>query len=63
MPIDASNAICNVSCDGEYGIITCQSKGDLWDKAGEKIAMMDTKMNVTILNEEGSEDTHNIDTS
>ena len=52
MPFDASNAICNVSCDGEYGIISSKDKAELWDKDSDIIAMMDTNMNVTLLNEE-----------
>ena len=63
LPFDASNAICNLSFDGEYGIITCRDKGELWDEESDKIAMMDKKMNVTLLNEVGSERTWNIDKS
>ena len=56
LPIDASNAICNVSCAKDYGIITCRNKSDLWEKEGEKILIMDTKMNVTILDEDRSDE-------
>ena len=52
LPFDASNAICNVSCDGEYGIISSKDKAELWDKDSDIIAMMDNNMNVTLLNEE-----------
>ena len=55
LPFDASNVICNVSCDGEYGLIMCKNKSDLGDKNKGKIAMMNTKLDVTLLSEEGTE--------
>ena len=52
LPFDAANPICVLSCDGEYGIITCRSKSPLWDKGLDKIAIMNEKLNVTLVNEE-----------